>query len=123
MAEGWGQEELTTLLYKNSGLKGVSGLSSDMRVLLASDASEAKVAVALYALRAAEEIARLMVPLGGCDALIFTGGVGENCGTVREAICQYLLPLKPSLEIYVIPTDEEAIMAREAEYVLGGSHD
>ncbi len=66
------------MLYQESGLKGLSGVSSDMRALLASDAPRARLAVDFYAYRAAQEIGKLATTLGGLDALVFTAGIGAN---------------------------------------------
>jgi hypothetical protein len=75
---------LTSLLYKESGLLGVSGISQDMRVLLESTAPEAREAVDLFCYRIVREIGSLAAALGGLDALVFTGGIGEHGAPVRE---------------------------------------
>ena len=102
---------LTELLYKKSGLLGVSGLSSDMRTLLASGAPEAKLAIDLYVYRAAREIGSLAAALGGLDALVFTGGIGEHAAPVREAIAGASRWLGEFL-VSVVPTNEEEMIAR-----------
>jgi acetate kinase len=76
------------LLYSRSGLLGVSGISSDMRSLLVSDAPRAKLAVELYVYRIRRELGSLVAALGGLDALVFTAGVGENAATIRSAVCR-----------------------------------
>jgi acetate kinase len=78
---------LTSLLYKESGLLGVSGISGDMRVLLESTAPEAREAVDLFCYRIVREIGSLAAALGGLDALVFTGGIGEHGAPVREQVC------------------------------------
>jgi acetate kinase len=81
---------LTNLLYKESGLLGVSGISQDMRTLLASDLPAAKEAVDLFCYRIVREIGSLAAALGGIDALVFTGGIGEHAAPVREKVCRAL---------------------------------
>ena len=81
---------LTQLLYKESGLLGVSGISQDMRTLLASEAAAAKEAVALFCQRLLREIGSLTAALGGLDALVFTGGIGEHAIPIRERVCREL---------------------------------
>ena len=125
-------------LYKASGLLGVSGLSADLRDLLASPRPEAELAIELYCYRAAREVGALAVQAGGLDALVFTAGVGEHSAEVRQRILARLAWLGFSLDpaanlahatclttadsrlsAWVIPTDEEGQMAREAAAVLG----
>nr|WP_239113446.1 acetate/propionate family kinase [Shimia biformata] len=86
--EGRSVGEIEALLSKDSGLLGVSGLSSDMRDLLASDDPRAKEAVDLFVYSAARQIGSLAAALGGVDAIVFTGGIGENAAPVRAAITQ-----------------------------------
>src|SRR5262249_32479500 len=86
--EGMTPAEVERLIYEQSGLLGVSGLSSDMRRLLASDEPAAKEAVDLFVYRIARELGSLVAALGGLDALIFTGGIGENAVLVRARICE-----------------------------------
>ncbi len=102
--------EIGTLLYKESGLLGVSSISGDMRELEASDAPQAKEAIELFCYRAAAELGKLVMVLGGLDALVFTGGIGENSQRVREGILAYTAWLG-EVKNLVIPTDEEAMMA------------
>ncbi len=122
---------LTRLLYKESGLLGVSGISQDMRILLDSAAPEAREAIDLFCYRIVREIGSLTAALGGLDALIFTGGIGEHGAPIREQVCARLgwlgLKLNPAanaanaskisaadsqVDVCVIPTNEEWIIAR-----------
>ena len=75
------------LLYTKSGLLGVSGISSDMRTLLASTDARAKFAVDLFVYRIGRELGSLAAALGGLDAIVFTGGIGENAATIRARVC------------------------------------
>jgi acetate kinase len=130
-SEGMSVAELEELLYRHSGLLGLSGISADMRELLASDEQAAAEAVAYYVYRSVREIGSLAAALGGLDALVFTAGVGENAVPVREAICARLdwLGLRldkaanargashisaegSAVSAWVIPTDEELMIAR-----------
>jgi len=110
---------LSDLLYRQSGLLGVSGISPDMRTLLGSDDARARLAVDLYVYRAGREIGSLAAALGGLDALVFTAGIGEHAAPVRDAICraaQWLGvdpdPAKSRVAVAVIPTNEEEMIAR-----------
>jgi len=129
---------LTRLLYKESGLLGVSGISQDMRVLLDSAAPEAREAVDLFCYRIVREIGSLVAALGGLDALVFTGGIGEHGAPVRDQVCAQLgwlgLTLNPAanaanasiisatdsqIDVCVIPTNEEWIIARHTAEFIG----
>jgi acetate kinase len=129
--------DVSDLLYKQSGLLGVSGLSADVRTLLASAAPPAAEAVDLFAYSAAKHIAALGSALGGLDGLVFTAGIGEHAPAVRAAICARLGWLGVELsaeanaaneaiisavtsrvEVRVIPTDEEAMIARHCRALL-----
>jgi len=134
--KGLDGSRLSDLLYEESGLLGVSGLSADMRVLLQSHAAPAREAIELFVFRVAREAAALAGTLGGLDGIVFTAGIGENCPEVRAAICGRLAWLGVQLDetanrrgdaristpgsgvaVWVIPTDEEqmiAIHTREA---------
>jgi acetate kinase len=120
-----------SLLYKRSGLLGVSGLSSDMRTLLASDAPAAAEAVDLFCYRISRELGSLAAALGGLDAIVFTAGIGEYAAPVRESVCRAAAWLGVSLdasanarhgprisetqsavEVWVIPTNEELMIAQ-----------
>ena len=123
--------EIETLLYQRSGLLGVSGISSDMRVLLESRTPEAREAVELFVFRIAREAAALAGSLGGLDGFVFTAGIGEHAAPIRAAVCKRLawlgVALDPAanarhadrisardapVEVRVIPTDEEAMIVR-----------
>ena len=129
--QGMDAKALTRLLYKESGLLGVSGLSQDMRELLASDRSEAQEAVELFCYRIVREIGSLAAAIGGLDALVFTGGIGEHAAPVRSRVCKALEWLGVDLdnaandsdatniarkgsdvEVLVLPTNEEWMIAR-----------
>lgn len=129
--QGMDHDEIQHLLYNESGMKGLSGISADMRELLESDSQSAKLALDYFAYRAAESIAGLCVATQGLDALVFTAGIGENSPPVRAAICQKLSWLGISLDnelnqanapcisstgsdigVYVMPTNEEWVIAR-----------
>jgi acetate kinase len=130
---GLGADEIEDLLYHRSGLLGVSGVSGDMRDLLASPAPEAAEAVDLFVYRVVQQIGALAASLGGLDALVFSAGIGENSPEIRARVCQALewmgVRLDPaanqagpgeigepqsSVSVWVIPTDEEAILAEGA---------
>jgi acetate kinase len=123
--------EIGSLLYTRSGLLGVSGISSDMRTLLASDAPAAAEAVDLFCYRISRELGSLAAALGGLDAIVFTAGIGEYAAPVRERVCRLAAWLGVSLdvnanarhgpriddtqsavEVWVIPTNEELMIAR-----------
>jgi len=127
------------LIYQQSGLLGVSGVSSDMRTLLASDAPDAKAAVDLYVYRIGRELGSLAAALGGLDALVFTAGIGENGVALRERVCRDAAWLGVELDpaanasggpcittagsrtrAWVIPTNEELMIARHTRRVLAG---
>lgn len=135
--EGMSVPELEELLYRRSGLLGVSGVSMDMRELLASPEPAAALAVDLYCYRARRELGSLVAALGGLDALVFTGGIGENAAPIRAKICQELewlgLDFDPQanaknssrisragsrVRAWVIATDEESNIARQVLAVL-----
>lgn len=135
--KGMGSKELTRLLYKESGLLGVSGISQDMRTLLAADRPEAEEAIELYCYRIVREIGSLAAAIGGLDALVFTGGIGEHAAEVRRRVCAQSAWLGLSLDqaanaddqlriacsdsrvdVLVIPTNEEWMIAHHACAVL-----
>lgn len=116
-------DDLDRVFNKESGLKGISGISGDMREILdamnSSDAvksARAKLAFDMYAHRLCREVGAMLVVLGGLDAIVFTGGVGENCAPLRERVCAQLGFLG-SLRVLVIKAEEEQQMAREC-YLL-----
>ncbi len=136
--KGMDAKALTSLLYKESGLLGVSGISQDMRTLLASDAPEAAEAVELFCYRIARELGSLAAAAGGLDALVFTGGIGEHAAPVREkvaALSGWLgVQIDPAanaehrsrietadsrVALAVVPTDEEGMIARYTVETLG----
>jgi acetate kinase len=118
------------LLHRESGLLGVSGISSDMRTLLGSSEPRAHMAVDLYVYRIRRELGSLVGALGGLDALVFTGGIGENAAPIRERVCHDAEWLGVKLDAaantaggplisapgsrvkaWRIPTDEEQVIA------------
>lgn len=128
---------LEKLLYQQSGLLGVSGLSSDMRTLLASDEPRAKFAVELFVYRIGRELGSLAAALGGLDALVFTAGIGEHSAEIRERVCRAAAWLGVELDpaanaaggprlstadsrvaAWVIPTNEELMIARHTRRLL-----
>ncbi|MFN4141535.1 acetate/propionate family kinase [Aestuariivirga sp.] len=112
-------DQLEDLLYRKSGLLGLSGISPDMRVLLASDRTEAIEAVDYYCYSAARHAASLVPALGGVDAIVFTGGVGENAGPVRARILSHLKWLGvPGTHVYVVPANEELTIARNVRELV-----
>lgn len=100
-------------LYERSGLKGLSGLTNDVAELLKSEDPRAAFALDYFALRVAQHSAMMATSMGGIDAMVFTGGIGENAVPVREAILARLAFLGP-FRTLVIPANEERIMAVEA---------
>jgi acetate kinase len=114
---GLDAKAISDLLYKRSGLLGLSGLSNDMRTLLASGATDAKMAVDKFVLEAVRHVGSLAAVLGGVDKLVFTAGIGENAPIIRERIitgCQWLAATAATpFEVLVIPTDEEAMIAAD----------
>jgi len=125
------------LLYHRSGLLGVSGVSSDMRTLLASDDPRAHAAIELFCYRAAREIGSLAAALRGVDALVFTGGIGEHAAPIRARIAEACAWLGLALDAranerhggristpasavaaYVVPTDEERMILRHTRHLL-----
>jgi acetate kinase len=135
---GMDARAIEDLIYRQSGLLGVSGISSDMRTLRASSDPAATEAIALFAYRAVREIGSLVAALGGVDAIIFTGGIGENDAAMRADICDGCHWLGLTLDntynknganristdasrisAWVIPTDEELMVARHTVSVLG----
>jgi acetate kinase len=109
--------EIEHALYNESGLKGLSGLSNDVETLLRSPDPRAAFALDYFALKVSQFAAALTASLGGCDGLVFTGGIGEHAESVRSAIVQRLSFLTP-FEVLVIPANEERQMALEARRLL-----
>jgi acetate kinase len=138
--EGLAPQEVETLLNKQSGLIGISGLTNDMRELLAeaheNNDRRARLAIDIFCYRAKKYVGSYLAAMGGADAIVFTGGIGENAPEVRALICEGLgwmgLELDEALNnactrgreglisregsrlnAYVIPTDEELLIARD----------
>lgn len=128
---GFSPHELEELLYKKSGLLGVSELSADLRLLLAASDSRAQEAIDLYVYRIVREVGSLVAALGGVDGIVFTAGVGERSFEIRARVCEQLAWLGCSLdpdanirnaqristtqsrlEVLVIPTDENLVIAQ-----------
>ena len=134
---GWSIERVEDVLYHQSGLLGVSGISGDTRELCASDDPRAKEALDLFAFRVSREVAALANTLRGLDAIVFTAGIGEHQPEVREAICSRLAWLGVAIDaaanaangpridaasskvaVLVMATDEEQVIANEAHSLL-----
>ena len=134
---GLSAAEVETILYKKSGLLAISGVSSDMRDLLASSEAKARLAVDYFVYRAAKEIGALAAVLGGIDGLVFTAGIGENSAEIRRRICESSAWLGIKLDaeanarnalrisvaesrvsVWVIPTNEELMIARHTGLLL-----
>jgi len=135
---GLGVRDIERLIYHESGLLGMSGLSSDMRELLASEDPAARLAVDVFCYRARRELGSLAAALGGLDAVVFTAGIGENQAEVRRRICDGATWLGLELDetvnarhgpristpdsrvsAWVVPTDEELMIARHVARLLG----
>jgi acetate kinase len=135
---GLSVEQVEAMLYKKSGLLGISGISNDMRDLLSRTEPEAQLAIDYFVYRAAKEIGALAAVLGGIDALVFTAGIGENSPEIRRRIAQASAWLgieldfeanaaggprisKPHSQVscWVIPTNEELMIARHTSSLLG----
>ncbi|WP_454650148.1 acetate/propionate family kinase [Bradyrhizobium liaoningense] len=139
--ENMSVDEVQHLLYHESGLFGVSGISADMRTLLASGEVAAREAVDLFSFRAAQAVAMMATTLGGLDCLVFTGGIGEHAKEIRAAIGERLAWMgvridtasndavrgringsDSAVEIFVIPTNEETTIARHCAALICGRH-
>lgn len=148
--EGYSSPEIEGILNKQSGLLGVSGLTNDMRELLAEEAEHgdrrARLAIDIFAYRARKYIGSYLAAMNGADAIVFAGGIGENASAVRARICDGLQWMGVALdeaknaetvngkegridkegsrvEVWVIPTDEELLIARDTvRVVLGIEH-
>lgn len=129
--KNYSPEEVSNLLYYKSGLLGVSGISNDVKQLLEVNNSDTRHAIDLFCYKAATEFAKMQMALGGCNALIFTGGIGERAAKIRLKICEHLEWLNvriniiandsnrsiissnnSSILVATIPTYEEFIIAR-----------
>lgn len=128
------------LIYEQSGLLGISGLSGDMRTLLASDDPRARLAIDLYVYRIGRELGSLVAALGGLDAVVFTAGIGENAAVVRAQVCRDALWVGLRLDeatnaaggpristadspvtAWVLPTNEELMIARHTLRIVNAS--
>jgi acetate kinase len=126
------------LIYQQSGLLGVSGISSDMRTLQDSTDPNAKAAVDLYVYRIARELGSLAAALGGLDAIVFTAGIGENSASLRDRVCRDAAWLGVEIDAeanarnatristkgsrvsaWVVPTNEELMIARHTRALIG----
>jgi acetate kinase len=131
-------KEVETILYKQSGLLGISCISNDMRDLLGRSEAEARLAIDYFVYRAAKEIGALTAVLGGIDGLVFTAGIGENSAEIRRRICEACAWLGMELDTeananrgpristqqskvsaWVVPTNEELMIARHTWSLLG----
>jgi acetate kinase len=139
--KGLSADEVEQLLYHRSGLIGVSGISSDMRALLASDDPHAAEAIDLFVYRLAREAGALASSLGGIDGIVFTAGIGENAPEIRSRSCARLRWLGVTIDeeanrrgdaiisipasavvVRIMPTDEESMIAlHAAELLMGGT--
>jgi acetate kinase len=113
-------EEVQHLLYHQSGLLGVSGISADMRTLLASGEAAARDAVELFTFRAAQEVAVMATTLGGLDCLVFTGGIGEHAREIRSAIGERLAWLGVRIDAAANDATRERISGGDSAEVLMG---
>jgi acetate kinase len=137
---GMDARAIEKMIYNQSGLLGVSGISSDMRALLDSDDPRARTAIDLYVYRIRRELGSLAGALGGLDALVFTGGIGEHAVAIRERVCRDAEWLGLQLDTdrnaknasrisaegsrvaaYVVPTNEELMIARHTRTLLGAA--
>lgn len=135
--QGMDVRAIERLLYKESGLLGVSGISSDMRTLLESPEPRARLAIDLYLYRIGRELGSLAAALGGLDAIVFTAGVGENAPAIRRRVCEQAAWLGVDLDpdanaaqgprissaasrvtVWVIPTNEELMIANQTLRIL-----
>lgn len=133
-------DEIESMLYHRSGLLGVSGITGDMRGLMASDSPQARAAVELFTYSAAQAVASMATAVGGLDALVFTAGIGEHAAPVRAMICEQVrwmgLEIDPvanaahsaristgasRVAVCVIPTNEEIVIARHTLRVLAAT--
>ena len=131
-------KEVETMLYAQSGLRGISGISNDMRDLLSRSEPEAHLAVDYFVYRAAKEIGALAAVLGGIDAIVFTAGIGENSSEIRRRICEAsswlgvdldteanancqsrISTAQSKVSAWVVPTNEELMIARHTWSLLG----
>lgn len=142
LEQGWEHKRLQTLLYKQSGLLGVSGISADMRQLRTDGSAAARRAIDLFTYRVVRECGAMAACVGGLDVLAFSGGIGEHDITLRAEVCERLawlgITLDPAtnaratgsaaqaihapgstVEVWVVPTDEGRVAAQEAARLCG----
>lgn len=138
-SEGMDVQAVEDLLYRRSGLLGISGISGDMRVLEASPEPAARIAIDYFVYRIQREVGSLLAALGGLDSLVFTAGIGENASRVRAAVLQGLAWTGVQLDAqanqahgprissagspvraWVLPTDEERVIAGHVWRLVGG---
>jgi len=136
---GMSPQDISDLLYRRSGLLGLSGLSNDMRTLEASTTPEAAQAIDYFCARIRREIGSMAAALNGIDALVFSGGIGENSALVRARVCDDMgwlgIKLDPvanagharvisaaggATQVLVVPTNEELVIARATRALAGG---
>lgn len=134
---GMSHEQVLRMLYLESGLLGVSGLSGDMRTLEDSDTDPAREAIDLYVHSIKRELGKLAATLGGLDGIVFTAGIGENSVLVRERVCRdaawlgveldeaanrsganRITTASSAVSAWVIPTDEEAVIAEHTRRLV-----
>lgn len=143
LENGYAHDQLEKLLYKKSGLLGVSGISADMRILRANKETLAKTAIELFTYRVVREAGAMNACLGGLDIIGFSGGIGEHDYQLRRDVCEKLswLGIKIDnnrnqnatqdeiskisaddsvIEVWVVPTDEGLVAARDAQILLSG---
>lgn len=141
LENGWNHSQIQNLIYKNSGLKGVSGISADMKTLRASHEVRAKLAIDMYTHRIVKEAGSMIACMEGLDLIAFTGGIGEHDVQLRQDVCQRMsflgvkidqqlnqsangteiTPIHDStshVQIWVVPTDEGRVAAEEAMSLL-----
>lgn len=141
LQQGWSVEKISDLLYKKSGLLGVSGISSNMPILHESKSPQAAFAIDLFVHRIVREAGALTAVMGGINAIVFTGGIGEHDADIRDRVCDALsylgVYIEPSLninargdriaaihsddspiEVWVVPTDEGRVAAEHAMKML-----
>jgi acetate kinase len=131
---------VSDLLYHSSGLLGVSGISDDMKTLLASDKPEAREAVDLFVYRICRELGSLVAALGGFDALVFTAGIGEHAPEIRRRVCEKsdwlgldiddkaneaggprITKSDSKTSAWMIPTDEDLMIARHTQRLVSAT--
>lgn len=136
--KGWSTEKVENFIYRECGLKGLSGISADMRTLLGSEEASAKLAVDYFVYHVCQFAGALAAAMGGIDAMVFTAGIGERSAPIRSLVLRRLSFLGFVLDeaaneaggpllthpgspraAYVIPTDEEIVIARHTLALIG----